>query len=106
MNPYRFILIYSEEGEHSMRRARIYFRQWLLCALVCRSFDWNNNAGTRVQYKTVKELIQKSDVDELICATDAGREGELILRLLYNQTGTNKPYKSSMEESATVFRKW
>ena len=40
----------------------------------------------------------------MVCATDAGREGELIFRLVYEQAGCKKPMKrlwiSSMEESA------
>ena len=45
-----------------------------------------------------------NDVRELICATDAGREGELIFRLVYEKTGCKKPFKrlwiSSMEDEA------
>ena len=41
---------------------------------------------------------------ELVCATDAGREGELIFRLVYNKAGCTKPFKrlwiSSLEDSA------
>lgn len=59
---------------------------------------------TKEQYRIIEQLINKDDVKELICATDAGREGELIFRLVYNQTGTNKPFKrlwiSSMEEES------
>ena len=49
-------------------------------------------------------LLHDSRVDEVVCATDAGREGELIFRLVYNMASCNKPMKrlwiSSMEESA------
>lgn len=45
-----------------------------------------------------------NDVEELICATDAGREGELIFRLVYHQAGCKKPFRrlwiSSMKDSA------
>ena len=48
--------------------------------------------------------MHDKDVDETICATDAGREGELIFRLVYEMAGCDKPIKrlwlSSMEESA------
>lgn len=41
-------------------------------------------------------------VDSVVCATDAGREGELIFRLVYEMAGCNKPMKrlwiSSMEK--------
>jgi len=80
--------------------------KWALDTLpiIPESWKYKVSARTQLQYKTVKELIQRSDVDELICATDAGREGELIFRLVYKQTGCKKPFKrlwiSSMEESA------
>lgn len=49
-------------------------------------------------------LLHDSRVDEVVCATDAGREGELIFRLVYNMASCKKPMKrlwiSSMEESA------
>ena len=62
------------------------------------------NAATKGQFYKLKELISRSDVDELICATDAGREGECIFRYVYNKLGCKKPFKrlwlSSMEEDA------
>ena len=60
--------------------------------------------NTSGQYKILKELMLSNDVRELICATDAGREGELIFRLVYEKTGCKKPFKrlwiSSMEDEA------
>ena len=60
--------------------------------------------GTKKQFGILKKLMRDSKVDEVICATDAGREGELIFRLVYEQAGCNKPMKrlwiSSMEEQA------
>jgi DNA topoisomerase len=48
--------------------------------------------------------MQRKDVESLICATDAGREGELLFRLVYQQAGCKKPVErlwiSSMEDSA------
>lgn len=62
------------------------------------------NDSTKEQFETVKTLMNRSDVDTVVCATDAGREGELIFRLVYNQAGCNKPIQrlwiASMEESA------
>lgn len=59
---------------------------------------------TKKQFETLKSLIHRADVTALICATDAGREGELIFRLTYHLCGCTKPVKrlwiSSMEESA------
>ena len=49
-------------------------------------------------------MMNRNDVTEVICGTDAGREGELIFRLVYEQAGCRKPVKrlwiSSLEEKA------
>ena len=59
---------------------------------------------TGKQFAVLKQLMNRSDVDRICCATDAGREGELIFRLVYNQAGCKKPFErlwiSSMEDSA------
>ena len=56
------------------------------------------------QFEIVRSLLNRPDVDSVICATDAGREGELIFRLVYQQAGCKKPFSrlwlSSMEENA------
>lgn len=61
---------------------------------------------TEDQYKILENLICRDDVTQLICATDAGREGELIFRLVYEKSGSKKPFKrlwiSSMEEKAII----
>lgn len=62
------------------------------------------SSSTADQYHILEELMSRSDVTELIEATDAGREGELIFRLVYDQAGCKKPFKrlwiSSMEEKS------
>ena len=59
---------------------------------------------TKKQFNILRQLMGRDDVEAVICATDAGREGELIFRLTYNLCGCTKPVKrlwiSSMEESA------
>jgi len=56
------------------------------------------------QFNTLKRLLNRKDINEVICATDAGREGELIFRFVYEMSNCTKPIKrlwiSSMEESA------
>ena len=56
------------------------------------------------QFKVLRDLMKDKRVTELVCATDAGREGELIFRLVYNKAGCSKPFKrlwiSSLEDSA------
>ena len=53
------------------------------------------------QFETLRSLMQRGDVDEVVNACDAGREGELIFRLVYEKAGCAKPVKrlwlSSME---------
>ena len=56
------------------------------------------------QYEVLVSLMNRPDVESLVCATDAGREGELIFRLVYDHAGCTKPFQrlwiSSMEDSA------
>ena len=60
--------------------------------------------STKKQFGILKKLMHRKDVESLICATDAGREGELIFRLVYQQAGCKKSFSrlwlSSMEDSA------
>lgn len=62
--------------------------------------------STKKQYEILKELMERDDVESLIEATDAGREGELIFRLVYNQARCEKPFErlwiSSMEDEAIL----
>ena len=62
------------------------------------------SASTKKQFGILKKLMNRPDVDSVTAATDAGREGELIFRLVYQQTGCKKPvfrlWLSSMEEAA------
>lgn len=62
------------------------------------------SGATKKQFDILKTLMEREDVTELVEATDAGREGELIFRLVYHQAGCRKPFKrlwiSSMEDSA------
>ena len=52
----------------------------------------------------MRSLMERPDVTGLVCATDAGREGELIFRFVYQMAGCKKPFKrlwiSSMEDAA------
>lgn len=56
------------------------------------------------QFKVLRDLMLDKRVTELVCATDAGREGELIFRLVYKKAGCTKPFKrlwiSSLEDRA------
>ena len=65
------------------------------------------NKGKENQYKVVSGLMNRNDITEIINGCDAGREGELIFRFVYNMCGCKKPYFrlwiSSMEESMIIF---
>ena len=67
-------------------------------------WQYQVSVSTKKQFGILKKLMQRKDVESLICATDAGREGELIFRLVYHQCGCKKPVErlwiSSMEDSA------
>lgn len=69
-----------------------------------KEWQYRVSAGTKKQFKVLQELMKRADVSSLVCATDAGREGELIFRLVYHQAGCKKPFErlwiSSMEDEA------
>ena len=48
---------------------------------------------TSRQYRAVKEQIFRKDISDIIIATDAGREGELVARWILEKCGTKKPLK-------------
>lgn len=50
------------------------------------------NLKTKKQFNIVKQLVNRPDIKQLICATDAGREGELIFRYIYRLSGCKKPF--------------
>lgn len=56
---------------------------------------------TRKQFNTVKELMLRSDVKEIVIATDAGREGELVARWIIEKAGVKKPIKRLWISSVT-----
>ena len=69
-----------------------------------KAWQYLVSPGTQKQFEVLRSLMARPDVDQLVCATDAGREGELIFRLVYHQCGCTKPFTrlwiSSMEDAA------
>ncbi len=69
-----------------------------------RQFKYMVNPSTAKQYETVKSLLLNDSVGEVICATDAGREGQLIFGYVYVNAGCKKPVRrlwiSSMTDEA------
>lgn len=82
------------------------WKKWAyeLLPIIPDTWQYRVKENTRDQYEVLYHLLHDSQVSEIICATDAGREGELIFRLVYEQAGCQKPFKrlwiSSMEEKA------
>ena len=56
---------------------------------------------TGKQYQVVKKQLHRNDVGEIIIATDAGREGELVARLILEKAGNSKPIKRLWISSVT-----
>ena len=82
------------------------YAQWRYDDLPILPEHWQYqvSTSTKKQFGILKKLMQRKDVESLICATDEGREGKLIFRLVYHQCGCKKPVErlwiSSMEDSA------
>ena len=82
------------------------YEKWRYGDLPILPTDWKYqiSAGTRKQFAILKTLMEREDVTSLVEATDAGREGELIFRLVYHQAKCKKPFErlwiSSMEDQA------
>ena len=82
------------------------YKKWVKedLPIIPQKFKWEVSPSTKKQFYILKELMHRQDVDEIVCATDAGREGELIFRLVYNHAKCKKPFSrlwiSSMEDKA------
>lgn len=82
------------------------FSKWRYSDLPIVPEDWLFEVpkDKQKQFKVLRDLMKDKRVTEIVCATDAGREGELIFRLVYNKAGCTKPFKrlwvSSLEDSA------
>ena len=82
------------------------YSKWIYADLPILPDPWQFRVlpDTKKQFAILDALMKDERVDSLVCATDAGREGELIFRLTYNLCGCRKPVKrlwiSSMEEAA------
>ena len=82
------------------------FAKWRYSDLPIVPEDWLFEVpkDKQKQFKVLRDLMKDKRVTEIVCATDAGREGELIFRLVYKKAGCTKPFKrlwiSSLEDSA------
>ena len=82
------------------------YKKWSYESLPILPEEWQYTvaADKGKQFKTLKELMHRADVSEVVNACDAGREGELIFRFVYGVAQCNKPMRrlwiSSMEDAA------
>ena len=82
------------------------YAKWRYDDLPILPSDWKMSVGQdkKKQFDILKKLLCAPDVTEVVNACDAGREGELIFRNVYELAGCKKPMKrlwiSSMEDSA------
>ena len=82
------------------------WRRWQREALPMLPRDWKLVVAEerREQFEAVRRILDDREVEQVICATDAGREGELIFRYIYEAAGCNKPVRrlwiSSLTEEA------
>ncbi len=57
--------------------------------------------STRDQFDAVRRILNDAAIERVVCATDAGREGELIFRYLYEAAGCRKPFSRLWISSLT-----
>ena len=82
------------------------FKKWRYddLPILPEPFRYEVATDKAAQFHILKKLMERSDVTELVNACDAGREGELIFRLVYETAGCTKPFSrlwiSSMEDKA------
>ena len=110
---------YIEGGEYivswcfghlaGLANAEVYdekYLKWRYDDLPILPMKWEYVVGKEKmkQFELLRELLNRSDVTEVINACDAGREGELIFRAVYYLSGCTKPMKrlwiSSLEDTA------
>ena len=93
----------------SMANAEVYdekYAKWRYddLPIVPQKWEYVPEKDKTKQFEVIRELMNRDDVDEIINACDAGREGELIFRTVYYLAGCTKTMKrlwiSSMEDEA------
>ncbi len=79
------------------------YKSWNLedLPMLPKAFKFVVIKKTAKQFKAVKEQLLRKDVSEIVIATDAGREGELVARLIIEKSGVKKPLKRLWISSVT-----
>jgi DNA topoisomerase-3 len=70
--------------------------------IIPKQFSLVTIPNTKAQFNVLKALMKRADVDCVVNACDAGREGELIFRLIYEHAGCKKPMKRMWLQSMTA----
>ena len=103
---YRFLVRRTFGRAFRSCRLREQYKKWSYDSLPILPQEWKYTVASdkEKQFKTLKELMHRADVSKVVNACDAGREGELIFRFVYEMAGCKKPMRrlwiSSMEDSA------
>jgi DNA topoisomerase-3 len=79
------------------------YKRWTLDALpiLPEEFRYKAKEGQRDRIRVIRELLERPDVDEVVNACDAGREGELIFREIVEELGSRKPIRRLWLQSMT-----
>ncbi len=79
------------------------WKSWRRDTLPMFPADWPLVVGdkTRDQFDTVRKILNSPRIDSIVCATDAGREGELIFRYIYEAARCAKPFQRLWISSLT-----
>lgn len=95
------LVSFADAGSYNER-----FKKWRYDDLPILPEKWQYvlSPGKEEQFTALKNLMERSGISEIVNACDAGREGELIFRLVYEMAGCTKPISrlwiSSMEDTA------
>lgn len=80
------------------------FKNWGVLPIIPDYYKYKIKESTKNQFEVLKKLLNDDKITSIICATDAGREGELIFRNVYNITNCKKPFErlwiSSLEDES------
>jgi DNA topoisomerase-3 len=79
------------------------YKRWTLANLpiIPREFRYKPKSGQSERIRTIRRLLERDDVDRVINACDAGREGELIFREIVDHLGSRKPIQRLWLQSMT-----
>jgi DNA topoisomerase-3 len=79
------------------------YKRWTLDVLpiLPEQYRYKPKKGQRDRIRTIREQISRDDVDRIVNACDAGREGELIFREIVDNLGSNKPIQRLWLQSMT-----